>query len=134
MLGAIIDSYDSQCSYILSKYAGVTLGGSAAYSNFNPLVIVLSISVYLIIKKVSTGCNVYIRNIENMSRILAPLSLGIYVIHPLLLDYVDKSQKVVGFMFFTSVMILPTTIGVYILSVSAAHIISKIPYIKKVIL
>lgn len=93
------------------------------YSYLNPLVIILSCSVYILASRLELQSLLALKFV----RLLAPLTLGIYVIHPIWLSVTNKllSLPIIG--------IPVTAIIVFLLSSISAWVISQIPLLKRTI-
>lgn len=94
------------------------------YSYFNPLVIIMSISVfkYLVHKPLSLG----------VFRFLASISLGIYALHPFWIWVILRFQ-IMDLKFHSLIGIPIESIVVFGLSALSAVVVAKIPYIRKVV-
>lgn len=93
------------------------------YAYLNPLVIVMSLCVYTAFVSLKIDRN-YLRS---MVVFVAPLTLGIYVIHPIFLAVLNK------FVYLPFVGIPIVTIATFLLSLAATYGISKVIWLKKII-
>lgn len=93
------------------------------YAYLNPLVILMSCSVYVMVTK----WNIRSAYIIRAAKDVAPLTLGIYVIHPVWLAALNK------FVHLPFVGIPITSLIVFLLSLASALVMSKVPVLKKTI-
>jgi surface polysaccharide O-acyltransferase-like enzyme len=119
------------CAILVSLLAGLllpTLGSKAfgiAYSNFDPLVIVMALCIFRMVTSVRFRPG---RLIELVRR-MAPLTLGIYVVHPLWLLFVPK-LGIRPTLINPLVGIPVTTLTVFSLSLASTVLIAAIPGVR----
>lgn len=112
--------------YILSKNIGLKYG-LYYYDYLSVSVVPMSISFMFILKR----WNNPIINIT-FTRKLSILTLGIYLVHPTILDIVDYMQYCPG-SFHPIVSIPVVTFIVFGISAGVVYVIHKIPLVKKII-
>ncbi len=93
------------------------------YSYHNPLVIVMSLAVYTALLNLKINNKMAVSVISK----LAPLTLGVYVIHPIWLSLLSS---VVALPY---VGILASSIAVFILSLISAFFLTRIPLLRRTI-
>lgn len=112
--------------YFLARNNGLD-AGMYFYSYLSITVIPMSVSVMYLLKKWTKP----IGN-ERLTELLASLTLGVYLIHPVFLDAIQHAWHVPQTVNPAISVPLISTV-VFSLSLGAAWVISKIPYIKKAI-
>lgn len=98
------------------------------YSNFNPLVIIISFAVYLYILKAVNSISAS-KKLISLSHYLSTLTLGIYCIHPFWLDILNNF----GLNGFTvgPIIGIPLAAAVaFVLSLASVIILDRIPYVR----
>ncbi len=106
------------------------------YESTAPNVAVYVASVFLIIKSFAGPLARLPENKQKIILLLSKASFGIYLIHPMIMEAVEKGRW--GFalaprMHPPAVMILATTAVVYLISFCAVLLIQRIPYLKRVV-
>lgn len=97
------------------------------YDYFSVTVIPMSISMMFLLKTWESPIFS-----ERVSRKLAALTLGIYLIHPIILEIMN--YKTLGAFAYNPLVSVPvTTVFVFIISLIGAWVIYQIPYIKRTI-
>jgi surface polysaccharide O-acyltransferase-like enzyme len=127
---------------LISVFSGILLAFSVAafypfigsktwgvmYSNFQPLVILMSITCFNFLRTIQINSSVLKRMIDKV----APLSLGIYLVHPFLLDRLAQ-YGLDGFTLHPMIGI-PITFGTALtLSILSIAIITRIPWVKRIV-
>ena len=118
-------------TYLLSIGHDVT--NQSLYANLSPNIILMSISVFILCKNVYSKSENINARFKSVTSILSKYSLGIYVIHFWVLNALS--------MFKIDVLALPPVINVilisilvFALSLLATFILSKIKYIKRLVI
>ena len=113
---------------LLLPYLGEKTWG-LMYNNFNPLVVIMSISLALLVKSLFAEINYrYTRFLERLSS----LTLGIYVIHPFWIDVLNLA----GFstLSITPLISIPVmSLTIFILSALSAYLLYLVPGLRRVI-
>ena len=104
-----------------------------AYSYQNPLVVVLSLCVFqLAVQRIDPAASQTRRVLSGALSRLAPITLGIYLIHPLWLELL-AGWGIDGFLLHPSIGIPVTVAITFSLSAVTAALISAIPYLRAVV-
>lgn len=98
------------------------------YSNFHPLVILMSIACFQFLRAI----NVTSLLMKNMIKKLAPLSLGVYLIHPFWLDRLAENG-LDGFTLHPAIGILITFFTTLALSILSITLITHIPWVRRTV-
>jgi surface polysaccharide O-acyltransferase-like enzyme len=120
--------------WLLAMRVGVSVAESIAYNNFNPLVGISSMLMYLIIKTYCFSTHTYIIYIKKACNVLAQFTLGIYVVHPLFIECIKKMLApsiLPGFIFGELCLKIFFVLS---LSLSFTYIFSRIPYLKRLVM
>ncbi|MBS1197280.1 MAG: hypothetical protein H6R18_1065 [Proteobacteria bacterium] len=98
------------------------------YHYLNPFVAIMAICLFLLLAK-----KVELRPIPMaLVNLLAPLSFGIYLIHPLWMRVLDK-LAITGFLFHPLFGIPAMTLSAFVLSALTAAMLLKIPFLRRTI-
>jgi surface polysaccharide O-acyltransferase-like enzyme len=124
----------STVNWSIANRSGVVLSGRVAFNVFNPLVVLYSILMYRVVKLLCSGAHRYIPYVKKTCSILAPFTLGIFLIHPLFFEIIKNMPDLVVLYRRCYVGIIPIAVCVFIVSAYTTYVISRIPYLKKVIL
>lgn len=111
--------------YLFSKMGKIGL--NIAYSNFNPLVAMMAALLFALIR---------VRNIGRLMKYLAsyaPLSVGVYAVHPFFLWFVE-GYGLSGIWLHPAVGIPMTTLCVIVLSMGFTAAITCIPSLRKIVM
>jgi surface polysaccharide O-acyltransferase-like enzyme len=98
------------------------------YNYLNPIVIVMSLCIFLLFAKEWIAISIPLDLFER----IAPLTLGIYAIHPLWLWFLAKIG-VNGFLIHPLVGIPITTLLAFTLSVVSTTLLSYIPFLRRTV-
>ncbi|MEN6483403.1 MAG: acyltransferase family protein [Syntrophobacteraceae bacterium] len=120
-------------NWFISIHIGVRPASEIAFSDFNPLIVLMSISIYLCIRLICSYQNKFIFYIKRICAKMAPLTLGVYVIHPIFMIYLRELYGLSG-LSLRCFGIIPVVICVILLSIISSYLISKVPYLRRVIL
>ena len=112
--------------YLVGIRSGLN-AGLYFYDNLSVTVIPMSVSIMFLLKT----CEAPIFS-ESLTQKIASLTLGIYLIHPIILDVIN--YKTPGTMAFNPVVSIPViAIFIFGLSLLGVWIIDQLPYIKRTI-
>lgn len=114
--------------YLISILANLSKG-LYFYHYLSVTIIPMSISIMFILKKFN---NPLINEIT--ARNISSLTLGIFLIHPLILEIINRIYKAIGFITFHPALCVPVnTFFAFAISLMIAWIISKTPYVRRII-
>ncbi len=109
---------------LLQVLGPISLKFETMYSFLNPVVVIMSLCIFLLFTKISISLGALQR--------IAPITLGVYVIHPLWLWFLAKFG-ITGFLVHPLVGIPTTTILAFALSAMSAALLVNIPVLKRTV-
>ncbi|MBR3870672.1 MAG: acyltransferase family protein [Clostridia bacterium] len=109
---------------VASFFAILFTKSDIAISFYSPAVTASAIAVFAVVQ---TASNKFIQKVS----VLAPYTLGIYILHILILNYV--SQPLFSFMQKGFVYVLANAVVTFAISLGISYILKKIPILKKTI-
>ena len=113
-------------SYILAKNSNLKYG-LYFYDYVSVSVVPMSISLMYILKRFDMA----IISVS-FTRKLSTLTLGVYLIHPVILDVVTLTKY--GGSFFHPIFFIPVaTVLIFVLSVGISYAIHRIPFVRRII-
>lgn len=125
---------------LISRF-GIETFGLYLYDYFSPLCILMAFSMFLIIKESSRLYPPKKRN-WRLSRLvtqeLAPCTFGVYLIHPIFIDVMDRllssalPEHSLGLAHVQSARLIILSIAVILSSFAATFFIRKVPYMRKI--
>jgi surface polysaccharide O-acyltransferase-like enzyme len=134
LTGRVLVSIYVACGSIVAAATGALLqqlgpgSWNIMYSFVNPVVIVMSLCVFLFFTN-----NMNARSIpDGLVRRIAPITLGIYLVHPLWVWLLAR-QGVTGFMIHPVVGIPVTTLLAFALSAMSAALLASVPGLKRTV-
>ena len=98
------------------------------YNYLNPVVIIMSLCIFLLFTKNSNPLWMP----ASLVRRIAPITLGIYLVHPLWLMLLSEF-RISGFMMHPAVGIPVTTLLAFMLSAASAALLANIPFLKRTV-
>ncbi len=106
------------------------------YENMAPNVAIYVASFFLIVKSFAGPLARLTEGKQKMILLFSKASFGIYLIHPMIMEAVEKGRW--GFMLAPkmhppALMILATTGVVYLISLCAVLVLQKIPYLRRIV-
>lgn len=105
--------------------------GLLLYDAVSLPVILLSVALFLLVHKMNGACT-YSRPFQNVIRQLAPVTLGIYVIHPVVLVLLrDMGLSSTSFTPFLSIPLI--SVLVFVFSWLSAFVIYQIPHVRGIV-
>lgn len=125
--------FTAVANWAISKHIGVRLASEIAFSDFNPLIVLISISIYILAKIICDRQNKFMHYIVKICTRIAPLTLGIYVIHPVFMVHLKDSYGLTG-LSLRGFGIAPVVACVILLSIISSYLLSRIPYLRRVII
>ena len=124
--GIAVTGILSVVEYLLSAEGGYS--GYFYQSYLTPFVVIAATGLFILFGGIKTPRN---EKLGAVIKALSASSIGVYYIHMLVLTAIEY----VGFVGDSSIVILAVkTVATYCVSLVAAFIISKIPYVKKILL
>lgn len=106
------------------------------YENITPNVAVFVASFFVIVKSFSERLQMLSPGIQKIILQFSKASFGIYLIHPMIMEAVEKGRW--GFVLAPnmsprSLMIIGTTLAVYLISFCAVAVLQRIPGLRKIV-
>jgi len=102
------------------------------YDYFSPFVIVMSIGLFLLFYKIYNNDNLNLEFTENFINKIAPATLGIYLLHPIILLFFQMILRVTPADFNPLLSIPVFSVVVFIICFLIIALIQKIPYLKRI--
>ncbi len=102
------------------------------YDYFSPPVIILSIAIFLIIYKVFHHKKAIPERINSIIYNVTPATFGIFLIHPLILETLQKVFNLSSLSYSPLLSIPLITLVTFLLSYFSVAMIMKIPYLKRI--
>lgn len=116
----------------VTSLAATIILGSQFYSQISPTIIVLSCSLFVVIRGLLEGLDVN-RSVRNIVVFLGKVSFGVYLAHLIILQlfrsYMNIPSSEQNFLIPT----LITTIVVFALSSVVVYCLQKVPYLKQIV-
>jgi len=119
--------------FILEKNFGRNSMGLYLYNYLSPTVIMMSVLWYLILQRIGPVFSNYLSQngwMEKMCYQFSRASLGIYILHPLILEVLDKRCGLSAFSFTPWLGILIITLITTVLSFAIVLLVRRIPYLR----
>jgi peptidoglycan/LPS O-acetylase OafA/YrhL len=123
------------CTFFLAKKFGTTSPkGLYLYASLSPMVIVMSLAAFIILRRLSKKLLIMVpERMHSFIMHAARLSFGVYLIHPLIMDWLNRYiQQTGGYPNIWIAMPLFIVV-VIILSFLLCSVILKIPIVKNII-
>ena len=116
-------------TYLFVEYWDNTARGRWLYRYLSPPVIVMALGIFMLALKNAQNIKPANSATRKIVESISAATLGIYLIHPLFLSFLDRF--VFSVMDFSALISIPiTTIIIFLLSYIAIYIISKLPFVK----
>lgn len=103
------------------------------FNHFSPPVIAMSISIFLIFLKIDSMWSSRLSTANKIFNFMAPYSLGIYIVHPMIIIAIGKYMDIWGNTITPSIGIPLTSLLTFAISFLIVYPIAKIPYLKKIV-
>lgn len=129
----IITCIMSIINWEILKDIGQMSAAHIIYNNLNPMVGIISILLFLFVKTSGRSKRPYFSDIDRIWTFVGPLTLGIYIIHPVFVGLLTRVPSI-RVLFFDPLSMIALTIGIYIISMLATYIMTKIPYVRRTVL
>lgn len=117
-------------TYIISQYKGKANG--VFYDYFSLNVLLESLCVFVVIKKIFKY-KIINDKIKNIIYLLSKYSFGVYLIHPFIIDVLNKTININSLSFNAIIAVPIVSIIVFCISFLISSILNKIPILKKYI-
>jgi surface polysaccharide O-acyltransferase-like enzyme len=107
------------------------------YDYLSPLVVAMTISVFLIVKQFSLQyASLVSKNIQSIIVFLGKASFGIYLIHPIILNVINTGK--LGFKFnsvsFSPIFAVPLLVTIiFLVSLIIVAALQRIPYLRAIV-
>lgn len=107
--------------------------GLVFYDYFSPLVIIISIGLFLLFYKIYDNDNLNLKFTEDFINKIAPATLGIYLIHPIILLFSQMILRITPADFNPLLSIPIFSVSVFMICYFTIALIQKIPYLKRIV-
>lgn len=119
-------------THLLTRELRVGWGG-LFYDNFSPTNIVLSVAIFMLVLRCCGASGVSKGPLAKMVGRIGPTTLGIYLLHPALIELTRKLTARPEINSLAAVVIPATTVGVFVMCYYVIAVVQRIPLLRRTV-